>query len=46
MEEILKETKLEVRQVMEILVSLELRGYIREISKIIILLFKMNFPAV
>ena len=30
-EEILKE--LEVRQVMEILVSLELRGYIREISK-------------
>ena len=32
-EEILKETKLEVRQVMEILVSLELRGYIREISK-------------
>ena len=33
MEEILKETKLEVRQVMEILVSLELRGYIREISK-------------
>ena len=29
----LKETKLEVRQVMEILVSLELRGYIREISK-------------
>ena len=32
-EEILKETNLEVRQVMEILVSLELRGYIREISK-------------
>ena len=32
-EEILKETKLEVRQGMEILVSLELRGYIREISK-------------
>jgi DNA processing protein len=32
-EEILRETKLEVRKVMEILVSLELRGYIREISK-------------
>lgn len=33
LEEILRETKLEVCQVMEILVSLELRGYIREVSK-------------